>query len=93
MAVEPLLPDPGCMVGRVEDEKDPLDGPGPSLVGAFAVPGDPLGNSGKGLISVSGIAACQNDKHMQQVDSRGPEVGSRPSRSAFAPSAAFHRAY
>jgi hypothetical protein len=44
-----------------------------------AVPGEADGRVGNGDSSCSGIG--------------GPEVGVRPSRSALAPSAAFHRAY
>lgn len=57
VAVEGLLARPGWRTGRVVDENDPRDGPGEDgMVIVGAADGEPVGNSGKGLISVSGIA-------------------------------------
>jgi len=46
----------GDMMGRVVEENDPRVIPGELWSWVEATPGEPTGSSGKGLISVSGIA-------------------------------------
>jgi hypothetical protein len=92
-AGEPLLGG-GDMMGRVVEENDPRVMPGELWSWVEATPGEPTGSSGKGLISVSGIAVTLATSYNTTVGSlRGPETGSLPSRRALAPSAAFHLAY
>jgi hypothetical protein len=56
-AGEPLLGG-GDMIGRVVEENEPRVMPGELWSWVEATPGEPTGSSGKGLISVSGIAAA-----------------------------------
>lgn len=59
--------------------------------------GDPVGKVGNGDISSSGSAESMylavGSFHLSRVNLRGPGTGVRPSRKAFARSAAFHLAY
>lgn len=90
-------PDPlgegwGGIVGRVDDEKDPR----PSLGGdEELVEGGSEGMEGNGSSVSSGMAGRVSviGRHITVAHSRGPELGVLPSRSALAPSAAFHLAY
>jgi hypothetical protein len=80
------------MAGRVDEEKDPRL----SLGGdEELVEGGSEGIEGNGSSVSSGMAGHVSaiGHHTSVAHSRGPELGVLPSRSALAPSAAFHLAY